>query len=123
MTALALAVGAILFLDPSPFDAMRFGFAVVDPCQSAARDNWRRANNRLRAHEDERDWFKWYAREDAWDEERRHRRWVERSWDALDDLANAQAPCEQRWHAALRLRRLIGPGNYYLGNMPEWHGE
>ncbi len=120
MTALAIAAGAILFLEPSPFDAMRFGYAVVDPCRSAARDNWRVANARLHSHDAERDWFKWYAREDAWAEERQYLRWVERSWDAIDDLANAQLPVEARWRAATRLQRTLGPVDYYLGNLPAW---
>ncbi len=121
MLTVALIVLAFLH-EPAPADFVRFGeltpadfdrreISPMRECYFAAsmwRDTCRRLHTPLYKNIGE-------VRADA--------EWRFACWDSADDLCNSNFGTDTRLRAAQRLRKLLGPVDYFNGNMPEpWPG-
>lgn len=117
MLAFAILATACLH-EPNPDDVYRFGFVVRPIAESLPRQAWNSSRERL--YELSRPVSAWivYGREAEFTEALVDQRWRERVWDAVDDLARECASGECRLAAARRLRGLIGPVTYWLGELP-----
>lgn len=115
----AFAVLAVAALhEPTPADVHRFGFAVRPIADSPPRAGWNAARERLYDLSQPVSGWIAYGRETQIAAGLVEQRWRERVWDAADDLARECASVECRLSAARRLRRLIGPVAYWLGELP-----
>lgn len=117
MLAFAVLAAAALH-EPTPADVHRFGFAVRPIADSPPRAGWNAARERLYDLSQPVSGWIAYGRETQIAAELLEQRWRERAWDAVDDLARECASAECRLAAARRLRRLIGPVAYWLGELP-----
>lgn len=104
--------------DPSPADVHRFGFAVMPIGESVPRRCWNDARARLADLSVPVSAWAVYGRERELGDAIADQRWRERVWDAVDDLARSCSSGECRLSAARRLRLLIGPVAYWMGELP-----
>lgn len=117
MLAFAVLAAAVLH-DPSPDDVHRFGHVLRSTAESPLRNGWNASRERLT--DLSRPVSAWivYGRESEFAAELADARWRERVWDAADDLGRECASIECRLSAAHRLRGLVGPVAYWLGELP-----
>lgn len=117
MLAFAILAAATLH-NPSPDDVHRFGFHVRPIAVSVPRAGWNSSRERLYELSQPISGWLAYGRESEIAANLIDQRWRERVWDAADDLARECASAECLMSAARRLRKLIGPVAYWLGELP-----
>lgn len=120
MLALTLTILALLH-EPSERDFLRFDLPLTPAYTPGGASPVRAAFQRASAYH----WMidKWkngyeaYGRADV-DDIVRDANWRYEVWWHVDDLADASQCAERRFHAARRLRGLLGPTDYFHGKLP-----
>ena len=112
MLTLICLMAVCEFHTPAPDDWQRFGL-IPQPCYrddepSPARDRWNRSVR-----------YREWVRSNGSKEEYAYAEWVSLAWYHADDLVDSNLPIHRRVKAAIRLKEIIGPVDYYFGKLPE----
>ena len=104
--------------EPVPEDVHRFGFSLRPVTDSPARNIWLACRDGLQNFRSSVTGYVYYGRESEAIRCLEELEWLERVWDAVDDMARDCCTPECRRYAAKRLQKRLGVVLYWLGDIP-----